>query len=109
MRAGYPLVVILKHDRNKYYRALDTADKGDAISFMKFIAQAVERSLDIYLQTLSPKIEQREQVSSLAQISKVTPYTTKYLNLLARLGKLEAHKQGRGRYPINCTHSLTNN
>lgn len=95
MRAGYPLAVILKNDRKKYYQALSKADKGNYISFVRFIAQAVERSLDIYLKTLIPATEPREQFLLLSNISKSSPYSTKYLNLLARQGKLEAHKQGR--------------
>ena len=95
MRAGYPLVVILKNDRQKYYRALDQADKDNYPSFVRFVAQAVERSLDIYLKTLTPASMHREQFSSLSTISKHTPYSTKYLNLLSRTGKLAAHKQGR--------------
>lgn len=95
MKAGYPLVVILKNDRKKYYQALSKADKGNYVSLVRFIAQAVERSLDIYLKTLIPATEPREQFRLLSDISKSAPYSTKYLNLLARQGKLEAHKQGR--------------
>ncbi len=95
MRAGYPLAVILKNDRKKYYRILDIADKGDYDPLIKFVAQAVERSLDIYLKTLTPITQKRESFKLLSEISPKTPYSTKYLNLLARQGKLEAHKQGR--------------
>jgi len=95
MRAGYPLVVILKNDRKKYYRCLAQADKGNHLSFAGFMAQAVERSLDIYLKTLTPISQTREQYFPLSKIGKQPPYSTKYLNLLARSGKLEAHKQGR--------------
>lgn len=95
MRAGYPLAVILKNDRQKYYRALQVADNGKLSLIARFIAQAAERSLDIYLKTLTPASQNREQYRLLSEISKNTPYSTKYLNLLARQGKLEAHKQGR--------------
>jgi len=95
MRDKYPLVVILKNDRKKYYNALDKADKGDYSFLIKFIAQAVERSLDIYLKILTPITQDRERFELLSKISPKTPYSTKYLNLLARQGKLEAHKQGR--------------
>ncbi|NCQ65789.1 MAG: cell filamentation protein Fic [Candidatus Pacebacteria bacterium CG_4_10_14_3_um_filter_34_15] len=95
MKSGYPLVLILKNDRKKYYQALEKADKGNYIALVKFIAQAVERSLDIYLKTLTPSSEKREKFLLLSEISSKTPYSTKYLNLLARQGKLEAHKQGR--------------
>ncbi len=95
MRAGYPLTVILKNDRKKYYRSLQSADGGSYKALTRFIAQAVERSLDIYLKTLRPSSPKNEKYQILSVISQNTPYSAKYLNLLARLGKLEAHKQGR--------------
>ena len=95
MQAGYPLVVIMKTDRKKYYDVLDKADKGKYEPLVKFIAQSIERSLDIYLKTLTPATTKQEKFVSLTEISKTTPFSAKYLNLLARQGKLEAHKEGR--------------
>lgn len=95
MHAGYPLVVIMKTDRKKYYDVLDKADKDKYEPLVKFIAQSIERSLDIYLKTLTPATTKQEKFVSLAEISKTTSFSAKYLNLLARQGKLEAHKEGR--------------
>lgn len=95
LQAEYPLVIILKNDRKKYYRVLALADKGDYEPLVKFIAQAVERSLDIYLKVLTPVGKAKEKYYSLFELSKGTLYSAKYLNLLARTGKLEAHKEGR--------------
>jgi len=95
MQVGYPLVVILKNDRKKYYQVLNRADKKDYTPFVRFIAQAVERSLDIYLKTLTPASQIKEKYLSLSKISKQVPYSAKYLNLLIRQGKLEGHKEGR--------------
>ncbi len=95
LQAGYPLVIILKNDRKKYYRVLALADKGDYEPLVKFTAQAVERSLDIYLNVLTPISKTKEKYYSLLELSKGSPYSAKYLNLLARTGKLEAHKEGR--------------
>lgn len=95
LQNGYPLVIILKNDRKKYYRVLALADKGEYAPLVTFIAQAVERSLDIYLKVLTPVHKTREQFYSLLDLSKGSPYSAKYLNLLARTGKLEAHKEGR--------------
>jgi Fic family protein len=95
MQAGFPLSVVLKNDRKKYYRALDQADKKNFEPFVRFIAQSVERSLDLYLKTLTPTDKKREIFMKLADAAKKTPYSAKYLNLLARQGKLEAHKEGR--------------
>lgn len=96
MQAGYPLVIILKNDRKKYYDVLDKADSGKYEPLVKFIAQSIERSLDIYLKTLTPATTKQEKFVSLAKISKTTSFSAKYLNLLARQGKLEAYKEGRG-------------
>jgi Fic family protein len=95
MQAGYPLVIILKNDRKKYYRVLSQGDKGNLTPLVRFVAQAVNRSLDIYLKILTPVSQKREKYFPLSEISKKTPYSAKYLNLLARYGHLEAHKEGR--------------
>lgn len=93
--AGFPLVVILKNDRKRYYSTLALADKGKYSLFVNFIARAVERTLDIYLKVLMPKNGSKEKYISLAELAKTTKFSDKYLNLLARSGKLEAHKEGR--------------
>ncbi len=95
LRAGYPLVVILKNDRKKYYDVLAKADKGRYEPLIKFVVQSVERSLDIYLKTLSPAGKTSEKFLLLSEIAGQTPFSPKYLNLLVRQGKLEAHKEGR--------------
>lgn len=95
MQKGYPLVIILKNDRKKYYNVLARADKEDFKPLVRFIAQAVERSLDLYLKTLMPSSQKREKYLTLSDISKKVPYSAKYLNLLIRQGRLEAHKMGR--------------
>lgn len=95
LQAGYPLVIVLKNDRKKYYRVLALADKGQYEPLVRFIAQAVERSLSIYLKVLTPTLKKKEVFVSLSDLSKQSSYSAKYLNLLARTGKLEAHKEGR--------------
>lgn len=95
LQSGYPLVGILKNDRKKYYTTLDKADKKNVKPFIQFIAQAVERSMNIYLKTLLPSKSAKEKYFSLLELSKHTPYSEKYLNLLARQGKIEAHKEKR--------------
>ncbi len=94
MRNGYPLSIILKQDRKKYYNVLAKADAGQYAPLVNFIAQSVERSFDVYLKTLAPH-KVKERPFTLSQLAKGTPYSAKYLNLLARQGKLEAHKEGR--------------
>lgn len=95
MQEGYPLVVVLKNDRQKYYRVLAQADKGTYQPLVRFIAQAVERSLNIYLKVLFPARINETKFVSLSTLAKETRYSAKYLNLLARFGKIEAHKEKR--------------
>jgi len=95
LRAGFPLVVILKNDRRRYYRLLDEADRGNLVPFARFIAQAVQRTLDIYLKVVTPIHKHKEKFITLADLANSSRFSAKYLNLLARTGKLEAHKEGR--------------
>ena len=95
MQRGYPLVVILKNDRKKYYAALDKADRGDLAPIEKFIAQAVERSMNLYLKAFPAKSAPQVKLVPLSKLASTTKFSEKYLNLLARSGKLEAHKEGR--------------
>lgn len=95
MQAGFPLVIILKNDRAKYYSVLAKADRGDYQPLVRFIAQGVERSLNIYLEVVTPKNKQKQKYLPLSQIAKKSHFSAKYLNLLVRQGKLEAFKKGR--------------
>ncbi len=95
MQSGFPLVIVLKNDRKRYYQSLSLADKGDYVPFVNFIARAVERVLDIYLKMLMPGKKGREKFILLSELAKNTKFTEKYLNQLARNGKLEAHKEVR--------------
>ena len=95
LQAGYPLVTILKNDRKKYYQTLSKADKNNLLPFIEFMAQAVERSLNIYLETILDSKSKNNKYLSLSKISKKTRYSSKYLNLLARHRKIDAHKEGR--------------
>lgn len=93
MKAGFPIGIILKNDRKRYYRVLQLADKGSYKPLCAFIAQAVIRSLNIYLEILKPNKEVEN--ISLKELSKESPYSAAYLRKLATQGKLEAFKKNR--------------
>lgn len=95
IQKGYPMVIILKNDRQKYYRALEKADGGKFEDLQKFIAQAVERSMNIYLKAIHSSSNIEDRLVPLSQLSRHSSFSEKYINLLARSGKLEAHKEGR--------------
>lgn len=91
MKDGYPFIsTIPKLDRQKYLKTLSEADSGNTSNFVNFIARCIERSLDMYLNALT-----EPEILTLADASKITPYSQEYLSLLARKGQLGAFKQGR--------------
>ncbi len=98
MQYGFPMTIIQVLDRQKYYRALRDADNNNYKPLCSFIAQAVLRSLNIYLNVLTPskeKFEQKEQWISLHEATKFCNYSQAYLGKLAKEGRIDAHKEGR--------------
>lgn len=93
LKFGYPPAIILKNNRKQYYRSLNQANKGDYKDFILLIAQALERSLDLYLES-SGALGASEYVP-LSILAKKFPYSQEYLSLLARQGKIDAHKKAR--------------
>lgn len=91
MQYGFPLAIIQKNDRQKYYRVLEMADNGNFKPLVLFVAQAVLRSLNIYLDVLTPS-KDKENFISLAEATKYCSYSQAYLGKLAKEGKLEAIK-----------------
>jgi len=95
MQAGFPLAIILKNDRKRYYRVLSEADKSNYSPFCEFVAQSVIRSMNLYLKFLKPKQRKADRYISLEELAKEGPYSANYLRKLATQGKLEAFKEGR--------------
>jgi len=87
-------VILLKNDRKKYYRLLDEGRTKNTKNFVNFIGQAVERSLDLYLSFIEEGSPEKALLP-LSALAKKTKYSSEYLSLLARQGKIAAHKQGR--------------
>lgn len=94
MQHGFPLTIIQKNDRKQYYRVLQEADEGNYQPLVDFVGQAVLRSLNIYLDVLTPSTD-KEDYMLLSDVVDETPYTLEYLSKLARQGKIDAHKMQR--------------
>jgi len=94
MRQGFPPAIILKTDRKKYYDALNQANKGQYHKLMLLMCQALERTLNIYLSAL-PETDTEYQIISNVVKEPDVPYGQEYISLLARQGKIDAHKEGR--------------
>ena len=93
LKHGYPPAIILKNNRKQYYASLNRASQGDYRSFVLLVAQALERSLDLYLAASGAMGS--DQYVPLSVLAKRFPYSQEYLSLLARQGKIDAHKNSR--------------
>ena len=94
LNAGFPPAIILKNDRKKYYSALNMANKGNYAKLMLLMCQALERSLNIYLNAMPDSDDSYTEISNIANEPEV-PYGQEYISLLARQGKIDAYKEGR--------------
>lgn len=94
MRQGFPPAIILTNDRVKYYASLNQANSGNYSKLMLLMSQATERSLNIYLSAVPGLDQAYEAISSIVEDPDI-PYSQEYVSLLARQGKIDAHKEGR--------------
>lgn len=94
MKEGFPPAIILTNDRAKYYAALNDANKGKYAKLMLLMAQALERTLNIYLNALPGNTSEYMEISNLVEEENL-PYGQEYISLLARMGKIDAYKEGR--------------
>lgn len=101
MQEGYPPAIIRKEDRLEYVNALEKGQVGnDTNDFYYLIYEAVDRSLDIYLEALQPERESRIEVvpeqrfyttDEVARLLKVDPESVRRY---VRSHKLRAVKLG---------------
>ena len=101
MQQGFPLAIIRKEDRLAYINSLEKAQKGGGLDdFYNLIYEAVDRSLDIYLEALEPERVSVTQPSGdqrfytteeVANLLKVDPESVRRY---VRSGKLKAVKLG---------------
>jgi Fic family protein len=94
MRCGFPPAIILKNDRKKYYEALNQANNGNYQKLMLLMSQALERSLNIYLNAMPDNDKDFQKISDIVS-EPSSPYGQEYISLLARTGKIDAYKEGR--------------
>jgi cell filamentation protein, protein adenylyltransferase len=92
MRAHYPPALLLRDWRIGYLAALATADTGNYNPLANLIGRAVEAGLDLYLDACAAAAEEDEQ--PLAELARLTGYTSAHLGWLVRQGRLAAVKRG---------------
>lgn len=106
---GYPVAVVRNEERTEYLNALETAQtKNDLQSFLNLIENAVERSLDAYINAsegrstmehLSPAPE-TYKLLKIGQLAKVTGKTVSTLRFWTKEGLLQVEKRTQGGYQL---------
>lgn len=101
MQAGYPPAIIRKEDRLSYILALEKAQKGGGLDdFYSLIYEAVNRSLDIYLEALEPERNSIAQPSpeqrfyTTEEVAKLLKVGPESIRRYVRSKKLKAIKLG---------------
>ncbi|GHO63816.1 hypothetical protein KSC_027080 [Ktedonobacter sp. SOSP1-52] len=99
MQEGYPPALVLKDWRVRYIHALDTGNTGNYGPLANLIGQAVEASLDLYLEACAtvPATEEEDYLP-LPQLAREFGYNPETLSWAARYGRLEARKRDRHWY-----------
>lgn len=99
IQSGYPPALIRKEDRGRYINSLEKGQLGGSLQdYYKFIIEAVDRSLNIYLEGLEDK-----KIGGLLQIGKLAKETGETIHTLrywTKEGLLEVKALTKGNYQL---------
>lgn len=101
IQAGFPPAIIKKEERNRYLTVLESAQTtGNSKAYYELIYDAVERSLDVYLETIktqtteSAKKEQEQIFFTTIDVASLLKINPESVRRYVRSGKLKAVKLG---------------
>ncbi|MBI1871597.1 MAG: Fic family protein [Chlamydiae bacterium] len=104
MQGGYPPAIIRKEDRRAYINSIEKGQLyGDLSDYYPLIFTAVERSLDIYLETLEPPespLGIPPKLLKMGQLAKVTHETVPTIRYWTKEGLLKAAQHSKGGYQL---------
>ncbi|OGE24839.1 hypothetical protein A3C26_00190 [Candidatus Daviesbacteria bacterium RIFCSPHIGHO2_02_FULL_39_12] len=101
MQEGYPPAIIRKEDRLAYINSLERAQKGNGLDdFYNLIYEAVDRSLDIYLEAIEPErisvaeLSPEQRFYTTEEVAKLLKVDPESVRRYVRSGKLRAVRLG---------------
>jgi excisionase family DNA binding protein len=101
MQAGFPPAIIKKEERNRYLNALETGQTRDNLNaYYELIYDAVDRSLDIYIETARPQKHtmvtesSRQEFYTTEDVAKLLQVDPESVRRYVRSGQLKAVKLG---------------
>ena len=66
IRYGYPIAIITKEDRLRYYDALELSQGSDLSPFIDLVTECINESLEEYEEAAKQQLEQKEWATALA-------------------------------------------
>lgn len=66
MRAGFPIAIITKEDRQRYYDSLEESQASDLSHFISLLTESIEESLEEYEEAMKENVAAEEWAQSLA-------------------------------------------
>lgn len=104
MQDGYPPALIRKEDRRRYIASIEQGQLGGRLDdYYQVIGEAVERSLDIYLQAVEPEQPANEQgikLLKIGELAKATGETAPTLRYWTQQGLLSVVGYTTGGYQL---------
>lgn len=100
IQAGFPPAIIKKEERNRYLNSLETGQtKGNLDAYNELIYDAVNKSLDIYLETVRPHeslslSQQNQQFYTTEEVANLLQVDPESVRRYVRSGQLKAVKLG---------------
>ena len=101
MQAGYPSAIIRKEDRGVYINALEKGQTGGALDeYYLVVYEAVDRSLNIYLETVEPEriprptLNTDRRIYTTEEVAKLLQVDPESVRRYVRGGQLKAVRLG---------------
>lgn len=105
LQAGYPPAIIRKEDRQQYIVSIEKAQLGGSLAdYHTLMYEAVNRSLDIYLNALEEKeqtqILEKKPLLKIGELAKLTKETVPTIRHWTKSGLLDVIKYTPGGYQL---------
>lgn len=105
MQAGYPPAIVEKEDRKKYISSIEKARLGGSLAqYYALMYEAIDRSLDVYLDALENKDQQNmlsdKGVLKIGELARLTNETVPTLRHWTKEGLLEVIDYSPGGYQL---------
>lgn len=105
MQAGYPPAIIRKEERRLYINSIEKAQLGGSLKdYYALMYEAVNRSLDIYINALEDKqhllVMEKKPLLKIGELAKLVHETVPTIRYWTKVGLLEVVKYTPGGYQL---------